>query len=37
MANYNNLKTSISKVIKTNGNEEITGVLLRQTLLDGKL
>nr|DAM99120.1 MAG TPA: hypothetical protein [Caudoviricetes sp.] len=33
MANYNNLKTSISKVIKTNGNEEITGVLLRQTLL----
>lgn len=33
MANYNNLKTAISKVIKTNGNEEITGALLQQSLL----
>ena len=33
MANYNNLKTAISEVIKTNGNEEITGALLQQSLL----
>lgn len=33
MANYNNLKTAISEVIKTNGNEKITGALLQQSLL----
>lgn len=33
MANYANLKSSIQQVIKTNGNEEITGALLQQSLL----
>lgn len=33
MANYNDLKASIQEVIRTNGNNEITGALLQQTLL----
>lgn len=33
MANYNRLKDAIITVIKTNGNNEITGVLLQQVLL----
>lgn len=33
MANYANLKSAIQEVIRTNGNEEITGALLQQTLL----
>lgn len=33
MANYSTLKTSVINVIKTNGNNEITGALLQQTLL----
>lgn len=33
MANWTNLKDSIAKVIKTNGNQEITGEILQQTLL----
>lgn len=33
MANYNTLKTAVADVIKTNGNKEITGALLQQTLL----
>ena len=33
MANYNQLKSSIQSVIKTNGNNEITGALMQQTLL----
>lgn len=33
MANYANLKTAIQNVIKTNGNNEITGRLLQQSLL----
>ena len=33
MANYASLKTSIKNVIKTNGNNEITGQLLQQSLL----
>lgn len=33
MANYNDLKTAIQQVIKTNGNNEITGALLQQSLL----
>lgn len=33
MANYNTLKTSIEAVIKQNGNNEITGPILQQTLL----
>ena len=33
MANYNDLKTAIQQVIKPNGNEEITGALLQQSLL----
>lgn len=33
MANYNDLKTAIQQVIRTNGNEEITGALLQQSLL----
>lgn len=33
MANYNTLKTSIQEVIRTNGNEEITGQLLQNTLI----
>lgn len=32
MANYANLKTAIANVVKTNGNNEITGALLQQTL-----
>lgn len=32
MANYANLKSAIQQVIKTNGNNEITGALLQQTL-----
>lgn len=33
MANYNTLKEAIQAVIKTNGNEEITGSILQQSLL----
>ena len=33
MANYENLKSAIQQVIKTNGNNEITGALLQQSLL----
>jgi hypothetical protein len=33
MANYNTLKTAIQQVVKTNGNKEITGALLQQSLL----
>lgn len=33
MANWTNLKDSIAKVIKANGNQEITGDILQQTLL----
>lgn len=33
MANYSTLKASVQDVIKTNGNEEITGALLQQVLL----
>lgn len=33
MANYNTLKSAIQSVIKTNGNNEITGALLQQSLL----
>lgn len=33
MANYNSLKSAIEEVIRTNGNNEITGALLQQTLL----
>ena len=33
MADYANLKSAIQQVIKTNGNEEITGSLLQQSLL----
>lgn len=33
MGNYNTLKTAIQDVIKTNGNNEITGALLQQSLL----
>lgn len=33
MANYENLKSAIKQVIKANGNGEITGELLQQTLL----
>lgn len=33
MANYASLKAAIQQVIKTNGNEEITGALLQQSLL----
>ena len=33
MANYNTLKSAIEQVIKTNGNEEITGALLQQALI----
>ena len=38
MADYTTLKAAIASVIKTNGNQEITGLLLQQTLhsmLDG--
>lgn len=33
MANYDNLKAAIQDVVKTNGNNEITGALLQQSLL----
>lgn len=33
MANYAILKTAIQQVVKTNGNNEITGALLQQSLL----
>ena len=33
MANYNSLKSAIQEVIRTNGNNEITGAILQQTLL----
>lgn len=33
MADYANLKSAIQEVIKTNGNNEITGALLQQSLL----
>lgn len=33
MANYATLKAAIQEVIKTNGNNEITGVILQQSLL----
>lgn len=33
MANYNNLKTAIQDVIKTNGNKEITGDIMQNALL----
>lgn len=32
MANYANLKSAIQQVVKTNGNNEITGALLQQSL-----
>ena len=32
--NYNELKTSIAEVIRTNGNEEITGEVLQYILLE---
>lgn len=33
MANFNELKEAIKQVIKTNGNEEITGAVMQNTLL----
>lgn len=33
MSNYATLKSTIQQVVKTNGNNEITGALLQQTLL----
>ena len=33
MANYASLKAAIQQVVKTNGNNEITGALLQQSLL----
>lgn len=33
MANWSNLKKAIQDVVKTNGNQEITGALLQQTLV----
>lgn len=33
MGNYENLKQSITEVIRTNGNKEITGAVLQSTLL----
>ena len=33
MANYETLKTAIQQVVKTNGDNEITGALLQQSLL----
>nr|DAR43946.1 MAG TPA: Mastoparan peptide [Caudoviricetes sp.] len=32
MANWIKLKKAIADVIKTNGNEEITGAIMQQTL-----
>lgn len=34
MANWNTLKESIANIIKANGNQEITGQLLQQTLIN---
>ena len=34
MANWIKLKKAIADVIKTNGNEEITGAIMQQTLID---
>ena len=34
MANYNSLKTTINGVVRTNGNEEITGANLNQVLTE---
>lgn len=34
MANYNDLKTSIKNVIRTNGNNEITGQILQYKLIE---
>lgn len=33
MANYETLKKSVKQVIKSNGNQEITGQVLQNTLL----
>lgn len=33
MANWTKLKKAIADVIKTNGNEEITGAIMQQTLI----
>ena len=33
MSNYTNLKTAIDAVVKENGRQEITGILLNQTLI----
>lgn len=33
MANYANLRSAIQQVVKTNGNNEITGALLQQSLI----
>mgnify|MGYP000413637593 FL=1 len=33
MGNYEELKAAVASVIKTNGNQEITGDLLQNTLL----
>lgn len=33
MANYNTLKAAVAEVVKANGNNEITGALLQETLL----
>lgn len=33
MGNYEQLKQAVSDVIKTNGNQEITGAILQNTLL----
>ena len=37
MANYATLKAAIQDVVRTNGNNEITGALLQQSLLAMKL
>ena len=34
MGNYEQLKQAVSDVIKTNGNQEITGAILQNTLLN---
>ena len=33
MSNYATLKATVQKVVKTNGEKEITGALLQQTLM----
>ena len=33
MANYSTLKTAVQDIVKTNGNNEITGALLQQSLI----